>query len=118
MTHVKFELPTDDMERAKKFYLFVFNWQFEQLPFNYALIDTHGKTVNPLKSNGGLSPRNEFVKSPTLIIDVDSIDETAEKIKSSGGTLLNAKEKVGDFGYSLYAKDTEGNIFCIWENIT
>lgn len=26
-------------------------------------------------------------------------------------------QQVGDFGYSMYVKDTEGSVMCLWEEI-
>lgn len=117
MTHVKFEIPADDLKRASKFYKQVFDWSSMDLPFNYVLLDTDGNPVNPMASSGGISPRNEFVKAPVLIINVPSIDDTAKKIKAAGGETLNDKQQVGDFGYSMYIKDTEGSVMCLWEEI-
>lgn len=117
MSHVKFEIPADDLKRASEFYKAVFGWSTMDLPFNYVILDTHGKPVNPMASSGGISPRNDFVKAPVLIIPVDSIDETAKKIKDAGGEALNGKQQVGDFGFSMYIKDTEGSTMCLWEEI-
>ena len=88
-----------------------------ELPFNYVLLDTDGNPVNPMDSSGGISPRNEFVKAPALIIPVGSIDETAQKVKNAGGESLSEKQQVGDFGFSMYVKDTEGSVLCLWEEI-
>lgn len=117
MSHVKFEIPADDLRRASDFYKKVFGWSTMDLPFSYVVLDTEGKPVNPMASSGGISPRNEFVKAPVLIINVDSIDETAKKIEEAGGEILNDKQQVGDFGYSMYIKDTEGSVLCLWEEI-
>lgn len=117
MSHVKFEIPADDLKRASAFYKEVFGWSTMDLPFNYVILDTDGKPVNPMASSGGISPRNDFVKAPVLIITVDSIDEIAKKIKEAGGEPLTDKQQVGDFGFSMYIKDTEGSVMCLWEEI-
>ena len=41
----------------------------------------------------------------------------ARKVAQAGGTLLNAKERVGDFGFSQYVKDSEGSVLCLWESL-
>lgn len=117
MSHVKFEIPADDLKRASEFYKQVFGWSTMDLPFKYVILDTDGKPVSPMSSSGGISPRNDFVKAPVLIIPVDSIDDTAAKIKEAGGETLNDKQQVGDFGYSMYIKDTEDSVMCLWEEI-
>ncbi|SFR22377.1 hypothetical protein SAMN04488564_106153 [Lentzea waywayandensis] len=116
MTRVKFELPADDLGRATAFYRDVFGWSARQLPFDYVLVDTAGEPVDVSDADGGISPRNEFVRGPVLIIDVPSVDDVARKVEEAGGVLLNAKERVGDFGFSQYVKDSEGSVLCLWES--
>ncbi len=117
MSRVKFELPADDLERATGFYRDVFGWSSQRLPFEYVLVDTDGEPVDPADSDGGISPRTEFVRGPVLIIEVPSIDEAGPRVVAAGGVLLNAKERVGDFGFSQYIKDSEGTVLCLWESI-
>jgi predicted enzyme related to lactoylglutathione lyase len=116
MTRVKFELPADDLERATAFYRDVFGWSALRLPFEYVLVDTAGEPVDPQDSDGGISPRTEFVRGPVLIIEVPGIDDVARKVVEAGGELLNAKERVGDYGFSQYVKDSEGTVLCLWES--
>ena len=117
MTRVKFELPADDLERATRFYRDVFGWSAKKLPFDYVLVDTDGDPVDEADSDGGISPRTEFVRGPVLIVDVASIDEVGRKVVSSGGKLLNARERVGDYGFSQYVEDSEGTVLCLWEQV-
>lgn len=117
MTRVKFELPADDLARATAFYRDVFGWSAQRLPFDYVLVDTDGEPVDVADSDGGISPRTEFVQGPVLIIEVPAIDDVAGKVVEAGGALLNTKERVGDFGYSQYVKDSEGTVLCLWESI-
>jgi len=117
MTRVKFELPADDLERATAFYRDVFGWESLRLPFPYALVDTDGEPVDVADSDGGISPRTEFVQGPVLIVEVPSIDDVAPRVVAAGGVLLNAKEQVGDYGFSQYVKDSEGSVLCLWESI-
>ena len=74
--------------------------------------------VDPNDADGVFTPRNEFVKAPVLLIPTNDIDETIEKEKAAGGEILNEKEKVGEFGYSAYGKDTEGTVFCLWQALS
>ena len=117
MTRVKFELPADDLGRATAFYRAVFGWSAQQLPFDYVLVDTDGEPVDVTDADGGISPRTEFVQGPVLIIDVPDVGEVARKVEEAGGVLLNAKERVGDFGFSQYVKDSEGTVLCLWESL-
>ncbi|GHH47180.1 VOC family protein [Lentzea cavernae] len=117
MTRVKFELPADDLARATAFYRDVFGWSAQRLPFDYVLVDTDGEPVDVNDADGGISPRTEFVRGPVLIIDVPSVDDVARKVEEAGGVVLNAKERVGDYGVSQYVKDSEGTVLCLWESV-
>lgn len=117
MTRVKFELPADDLARATAFYRAVFGWSAQRLPFDYVLVDTDGEPVDVNDSDGGISPRTEFVQGPVLIIDVPSVDDVARKVVEAGGALLNTKERVGHYGFSQYVKDSEGTVLCLWEQV-
>lgn len=117
MTRVKFELPADDLARATAFYRDVFGWSALRLPFEYVLVGTGGEPVDPQDSDGGISPRTEFVQGPVLIIEVSGVDDVARKVVAAGGELLNAKERVGDYGFSQYVKDSEGTVLCLWESL-
>jgi uncharacterized protein len=49
-------------------------------------------------------------------IGVESIDQTMEKVISSGGTLVVPKVTVPGMGSYCYFTDTEGNIHGLWEH--
>ncbi|GGU48648.1 VOC family protein [Lentzea flava] len=117
MSRVKFELPADDLTRATAFYREVFGWETQRLPFEYVLVDTDGEPVDPADADGGISPRTRFVQGPVLIIEVPDVDEVAGKVAAAGGELLNAKERVGEYGFSQYVKDSEGTVLCLWQSI-
>ncbi|SDP25547.1 VOC family protein [Lentzea jiangxiensis] len=117
MSRVKFELPADDLARATGFYRSVFGWSAQHLPFDYVLVDTDGDPVDVRDADGGISPRTEFVRGPVLIIEVPDLDAVAAEVAAAGGKLLNAKERVGDYGFSRYVEDTEGSVLCLWESI-
>lgn len=119
---VHFELPTDDLERAKKFYQEIFGWQMRDMPeMHYVLANTVevDERQMPKESgaiNGGMFERKDFMVAPTFSIDVKSIEEAVEKIKKAGGTILREKTSVGTMGFVAYFKDTEGNVLSLWQN--
>jgi predicted enzyme related to lactoylglutathione lyase len=86
---VHFEVPVDDMERAKKFYTEVFGWQmFPPDPvMGYQSVGT--TQVNekfmpkdPGAINGGMVPREGANKYPIITLDVDDIDAALEALRS------------------------------------
>ena len=113
---VHFEIPADNVERASKFYKETFDWKITPVPqLNYTLLGTVEVDQNnmPKESgaiNGGMMERGFGIKSPVLTINVDSIDETIEKIERQGGKIVQGKMEVPKIGFIAYFADTEGNI--------
>ena len=114
---VHFEIPYDDLERAKIFYSEIFNWRIQTIPeMNYNIIHTVAVDDKqmPLKSgaiNEGMYKRDEnSSQTPVLVIDVQSIEETLNKVKKKGGIIFREKIAVEDMGFYAQVKDSEGNI--------
>lgn len=121
---VHFEVPTDDLERAKKFYQETFGWQLMQMGpdmGNYVLATTTetGKNgpVKPGAINGGMAKRGEQISAPSFAIDVPNIEEALEKIKAGGGEKVSEIMPVGEMGRMVYFKDTEGNLLSLWQTL-
>jgi uncharacterized protein len=121
---VHFEIPAEDMTRAKKFYSGVFGWKLEDVPgMEYAMV--HATEVDPTTRmpktpgsiNGGMMKRSGAFKAPALTIDVEDIDKALQKIEKAGGKVVKAKDKVMDMGWIAYFIDTEGNVTGVWQNI-
>lgn len=112
---VWFEIPADNLERAKKFYGSLFGWKFAKLPAavnDYWHIDTAGKSDSP---DGGLMPRMHSEQPITNYISVPSVGKAAAKVKKLGGTVCKPKTAVPGMGYFAVCLDTEGNTFALWE---
>ncbi len=119
---VHFEIPADDLGRAKKFYGETFGWQLQDVPdMSYVIarsteVDEKMMPKEPGAINGGMMKRNEIVTGPTFAIDVANIDEAIEKVKTAGGTILREKTAIGAMGFIAYFKDTEGNVLSLWQS--
>lgn len=114
ITH--FDIPAEDVERAKEFYADMFDWKFEKVPTSpeYYFIttkDENGETG----VGGGLSKREKTEDSIINFIDVPSIDEYIAKVEKLGGKVVTPKQAVPDFGYLAVCLDTENNKFGLWE---
>lgn len=121
---VHFELPADDVERAKKFYQSSFGWGAMDMPeMKYVIMHTVAvdeKTQMPKEAgaiNGGMTKRNEMVKAPSFAISVNNLEASVKKVQAAGGTILKDKIVVGDMGVMAYFRDTEGNILSLWQNL-
>ena len=119
---VHFEIPADNLARAKKFYSTVFGWKMNEMPeMDYVIVQTVELDENGMPKeqgaiNGGMLKREDPVKSPVVTISVKSIDEAAKTIEKNGGKIIRSKMPVGDMGFAAYFKDTEGNAIGLWQN--
>ncbi len=120
---VHFEIPVDQLERAKKFYKSIFGWDLNDVPGeDYTIIKTVATDERnmPKESgaiNGGMMKRKVKGETLVIVIDVPSLDDYVNKITKAGGKVVLPKEKVMDIGLYARVTDTEGNVIGIWESI-
>ena len=118
---VHFEIPFDDGERARGFYKELFGWQVMEMPeMSYAIVmsgpsNDQGPTESGFINGGMLSRQQAATSGPVLVVDVDSIDQTLERIGGMGGSTVVGKTPVGDMGFAAYFTDPEGNVIGLWE---
>jgi len=113
---VWFEIPADNVERAKKFYGALFGWKIEKLPEavvdDYWHIDTGGAENSP---DGALMRRMHPQQPITNYVLVPSVDEAAAKVEKLGGKIMKPKTEVPGMGRFVICRDTENNEFALWE---
>lgn len=121
---VHFEIPADDLARAKKFYSSVFGWKLEDAEgIEYTMARTVAvdeKTRMPKESgaiNGGMMKRSNDVRAPVVTINVDDIDKALQRVVKAGGKIVMEKQKVMDMGWNAYVKDSEGNVIGVWQSM-
>lgn len=118
---IHFEIPVDDVERARAFYRNAFDWQMQSVPgMGYTLVTTtptgdRGPTT-PGAINGGMLKRQEPVTAPVVTVEVPDIDASLKKVESLGGATARVKMPVGDMGFAAYFRDPEGNVIGLWEH--
>jgi uncharacterized protein len=118
---VHFEIPADDLGRAKEFYGSVFDWQLQDMEgMDYTSVTTVPVDDQQIPSepgaiNGGLFPRTEELAVPVLTVDVDSIDETLNSVEAAGGSVVRSRTEIPGMGAYAYLRDSEGNVVGLWE---
>lgn len=122
---VHFEIPVDDLDRARKFYS-VFGWKLTdwKMPDGSTYIGVHTtpideQTRQPLKPgaiNGGIMKRNAMAQSPVFAVQVSSIEEKVKQITTLGGTIVMPKVDMMGMGFYAYVKDLDGNVIGLWED--
>jgi predicted enzyme related to lactoylglutathione lyase len=121
---VHFEIPADDVERAKSFYGSVFGWQLQTMSMgesDYTIVTTtpvDEKTQLPTEPgaiNGGMFDRSERLPAPVITIDVDAIDQALEQVEAAGGKTVTSRTEIPGMGAFAYFEDPEGNVMGLWE---
>lgn len=120
---VHFEIPTDDLSRAKEFYGSIFGWQLQTMDeMDYTIAMTTAvdeQTQMPTEPggiNGGMMKRSADTPSPVLTIGVDAIDDSMKQVEAAGGAVVQPRTEIPGMGAFAYFKDTEGNVLGLWEN--
>jgi uncharacterized protein len=118
---VHFEIPFDDGDRARGFYKELFGWQVMEMPeLRYTIVSTgpsgeQGPTEAGYIGGGMLARQQAATDRPVIVIDVDSIDATLERVGGMGGSTVVGRTPVGDMGFAAYFTDPEGNVMGLWE---
>ena len=118
-TIVHFDIPVDDIERAKNFYEKLFDWKIEKVPgeMPYFVIETTD-LEGQRKLGGGMATREKSGQQITNFVGVPSIDEYIDKVEALGGKVLEPKTPIVGWGYLAVCLDTENNTFGLWEDDT
>ena len=124
---VHFEIPAEDLDRAKKFYGAVFGWTLQTTPMpgggEYTSVVTtpvNEQTQIPAEPgaiNGGMMERSATTPAPVITIDVDAIDVALKNVEAEGGTTVQPRTEIPGMGAFAYFKDSEGNVMGLWETI-
>jgi uncharacterized protein len=117
-----FQIPSDDIEKSKKFFNQLFGWEIYKSPEsntpkgmeNWTVITTDDKGNRAL--GGGMSKRAMPQQQITNFIDVKSVDEYLSKVEKLGGKVVVPKTVVPGMGYYAVCVDTENNSFGIFES--
>jgi predicted enzyme related to lactoylglutathione lyase len=122
---VHFEIPADDVDRAKEFYGSIFGWELQTMQMGdgeYTSVKTTAvdeqtqMPTEPGAINGGMMRRDERITtSPVITIDVDGIDDALKQIEDAGGSTVQPRTPIPGMGAFAYFKDPEGNVLGLWE---
>jgi predicted enzyme related to lactoylglutathione lyase len=112
-TFTHFEVPADDVERAKAFYRKLFGWQIAPVEGydDYWSIQTGDEQ----DLSGGLMKRQVPEQVPVSYVQVESVADYAAKVEELGGQVIIPRSPVPGMGWYAQFVDTEGNIFALWE---
>lgn len=125
---VHFEMAAKDGKRMAEFYTKAFGWEALHLGpdmGNYIVVhtaetDDKGMVQTPGTINGGFYQQLEDpnLNYPSVVIAVDDIRESMEKIRNAGGKLLGEPVPIPGIGDYVSFIDTEGNRCSILQPVT
>ena len=106
ITHV--ELPSDDFDRAQRFYSGLFGWEMQQVPEmpDYAMFRS-----GPGESGGAIGLRGQTAPERMRIY----WRRTLEEMDLLGGSIAVEITDVPGMGRYAAIVDTEGNEIGLWE---
>jgi uncharacterized protein len=110
---VFFELPANDMNRAKSFYEKVLGWDIMPTYDNYffAITSESDQLKIPKQEgriNGGIQKKDDTIGSLRLMISIEDLDMAIENVLKEGGQIKIPPKKIPGYYYAIII-DTEGN---------
>ncbi|MFH5821423.1 VOC family protein [Georgenia sp. AZ-5] len=111
-----FEIPAEDVGRARTFYGEVFGWSFEDIE-GYEDVEfiQPGGEEGEVGVIGGDIYKRSTPEPPTVVITVDRIEPALVAVEQHGGRRLGDVESMPGMGRYAYFEDTEGNRLGLWE---
>lgn len=114
-----FEVPADDISRAKRFYTEILGWDFMPsqvpgIPVEYWNITT-GESRKDTLNMGGLYQRQEASSRMLMYAQVKDIDKALAQVEKLGGKIISPKMTLDTVGTLVTIIDCEGNLIGLWE---
>ena len=111
---VHFEILADDPEALTTFYKEALDWSIQTWdgPQKYWLANTGHEGSAGI--NGGIMQRH-FDQPVINTVQVESMEESIEKVKAAGGTLNHGPNEIPGIGLHAYCADPQGNWFGLLE---
>ena len=116
-----FDIPAYNVERAAEFYQQLFGWMTTSHEAGHSHVTTVKMDKNWVPKekgavNGGLYKRGKKKATPVTVVTVKSIDKSLVKARKAKGKVITPKTAAGQWGWWAEIRDTEGNIFELWED--
>jgi predicted enzyme related to lactoylglutathione lyase len=114
LTH--FEIPVDDVDKAKEFYSNLFDWEFNYMEeMKYLMFNTESEDGKTKLSGGIFKKPNESFKV-TNYFSVKNLAESVKKVEELGGKIVIPKTPVPGMGWFVHFTDIDGNLLALFES--
>lgn len=132
-----FEIPTGDIEAARKWYAAVWGWRIVDIPTLATItetgpsgrketrrlvqavtgeVDSQGRPAQG-EIPGLLTERSEALSVPTIFITVADLRQSLERVRKSGGSVIVEPTTAGDAGTYAYVQDPWGVVLGLWQDV-
>jgi len=118
-----FEIPADNVDRAKRFYHDLLGWKIEPTrsmgdpakmkAMQYQDVMT-GAAKEGTMSMGGMYKRQMKENIMNYVV-VEDLDKVLAKLEKLGGKIAVPKMEIKGVGWTAIIMDTEGNAIGIWK---
>jgi predicted enzyme related to lactoylglutathione lyase len=107
-----FEIPVNDLKRAKEFYEYIFGFDMELSEMGNLKMAWFPSHRGADGATGTLIKAESYVPSHSgsmVYFTVADIEEVLAKVTEKGGKVLNPKMSIGEYGFVAHFEDCEGN---------
>jgi hypothetical protein len=107
-----FEIPTKDLDRARKFYEAVFETKLEVHEIQNAKMawfPMHPGAPNAMGTLIQAEPYTPSHSGTLVYFSTPDIEAALARVNASGGKTLIPKMSIGQYGFVAHFEDTEGN---------
>jgi hypothetical protein len=114
-----FEIPVNDMVRAKNFYESVLSVEITEKEMGPNKMGWFPMEMGAAGATGTLVQGEGYQPSHAgslVYIHVDKIDPTLKAINGAGGKTLMPRTSIGEFGFIAHFEDPEGNRVALHES--
>ena len=107
-----FEIPAEDLDRARSFYEHVLGIELARNDMGplkmawFPMVDEGDGATGTLVENENYTPSHA---GALVYFSVEDIDATLARVESGGGKVLNPRSSIGEYGFVAHFEDTEGN---------
>ena len=114
-----FEIPVNDLQRAKSFYEKVFDTRLDPVEAGGVRMAWFPRPENATGTSGGLiqTPGRAPAKTGTVVFfSVQDIDSTLAAVEMNGGRIVMPKAGGGEHGSIAHFEDSEGNLIALFSD--
>ena len=116
MKPIYFDFTVRNLDEARQFFERVFGWRFERFPMPYTYYRIQAESPDEQGIDGGIGEIKDTQISggkplSQVTIQVPNLDEVIQKVKESGGNIIEPKMAIPGIGWYATCAEPGGLIF-------